>query len=76
MMVLNGALEEIAIIVQAKLDLRAAKHGFAEVFDDFAALLEGKDAQILTDIGKSLMSHQMCYAAEESRRNGGKTVLL
>lgn len=71
-----GGEKEVVDVSAFTAGLAGHGGGDARLVDDFAALLEGKDAQILTDIGKSLMSHQMCYAAEESRRNGGKTVLL
>ena len=71
-----GGKQEVIDVKSLTSGLAGHGGGDARLVDDFAALLEGKDAQILTDIGKSLMSHQMCYAAEESRKNGGKTILL
>ena len=71
-----GGKQEVIDVKSLTSGLAGHGGGDARLVDDFAALLEGKNAKILTDISKSLMSHQMCYAAEESRKNGGKTILL
>ena len=71
-----GGKQEVIDVKSLTTGLAGHGGGDARLVDDFAALIGGKNAKILTDISKSLMSHQMCYAAEESRKNGGKTILL
>ena len=71
-----GGKQEVIDVKSLTAGLEGHGGGDARLVDDFAALIGGKNAKILTDISKSLMSHQMCYAAEESRKNGGKTILL
>ncbi len=46
------------------------------MLNEFISLLEGKNAQIDSSIEKSVLSHLICMAAEESRLNNGKTIQI
>lgn len=49
--------------------------GDRELFGNFCAyVFEGKKSVDITDLGVSVASHKMAFAAEKSRLNGGETI--
>ena len=53
-------------------------HGGGDVgmINEIINFYEGKKVENVTSIDKSMQSHYMGFAAEESRKNGGKVVKL
>ncbi len=68
--------ETIIDVTKLTQDLSGHMGGDHIMLNEFISLLEGKNAQIDSSIEKSVLSHLICMAAEESRLNNGKTIQI
>ncbi len=66
----NGAERNSSVVIRPALFQSGHGGGDGGIVEDFLALLEGRAGECSTDITKSVESHMMACAAEESRLTG------
>ena len=69
----NGIAETESTVIHPRQTFSGHGGGDSGIVEDFLALLEGRTAGVSSDITRSVESHLMACAADESRRTG-KTV--
>ena len=69
----NGTDRSESRVIRPARPMSGHSGGDSGIVDDFLSLLEGRQAAAATEIGRSVESHLMACAAEESRLTG-KTV--